>query len=293
MSTVLFAFPGNENLAGRVRSGISAESGRMTMREFPDGETYLKIESDVFDKRAIVVASLHKPNDKFLPLTFFLRLLRDAGASEICLVAPYLAYMRQDKQFKPGEAVTSKYFGEIFSPYIDLLVTVDPHLHRRHSMSEIYSSRCIVLHAADKISEWIKQNVRNAVLIGPDSESEQWVSSVASSAGAPFAILEKQRFGDRNVEISVPSLDKFKGCTPVLVDDIISSGHTMMETARQLAALGFKPPVCVGVHAVFTEEAFEELSTSKVSKIVTSNTIPHKSNGIDLSPLIIESLKNE
>jgi ribose-phosphate pyrophosphokinase len=247
----------------------------------------------VLEKSVFVIASLHRPDDKFLPLVFLLRLVKDARAASVTLIAPYLAYMRQDKQFKPGEAITSSYFGELLSPYVDRMITVDPHLHRRKSMNEVYTAPCKVLHASRAISMWIKNSVANAVLIGPDSESEQWVSQVAKEADAPYFILNKERHGDRSVEISFPETSSFRELTPVLVDDIISTAHTMIATVRRLLELGFKKPVCIGVHAIFADNSFRELQDAGVAQIVTCNTISHSSNGIDLSPLILEALHDQ
>jgi len=273
------------------KNGLGAPSGRMEMRHFPDGETYVRLVTDVLECEVIVVATLHRPDDKFLSLVFMLRLLREAGASKLTLVSPYLAYMRQDKQFKPGEALTSTYFSELLSPFIDELVTVDPHLHRHYSMNEIYSTNTKVLHASRSISSWIKASVSNPVLIGPDSESEQWVSQVAKDADAPYVVLHKERHGDREVDISIPEMDIYRSHSPVLVDDIISTAHTMIETVRKLQELGFSKPVCIGVHAIFADNSFQELLDAGASRVVTCNAIPHSSNDIDLSPIIIKSLR--
>jgi ribose-phosphate pyrophosphokinase len=148
-----------------------------------------------------------------------------------------------------------------------------------------------VVHAADAISAWISKNIENPVLIGPDSESEQWVADVAEKAGVPFIVLQKIRHGDRNVEISVPDVDKYKNATPILVDDIISTAHTMIETVKHLKKAGMKPPICIGIHAVFSGDAYQDLKDSGVEKIVTCNTIPHLSNAIDLSGMIAESVQ--
>jgi ribose-phosphate pyrophosphokinase len=293
MKKVIMAFPGNEIFANLICNAVDGLRGDIVLRKFPDGETYVKLITDVFNNEVVVVCTLDRPDNKILPLLFLLRLLREAGVSKITLAAPYLSYMRQDKQFTAGEAVTSKYFGELLSPFIDKLVTIDPHLHRRKSISEIYNASCNVLHASDHVSLWIKKSVENPVLIGPDSESEQWVSKVAAQAGSPYIILQKERHGDRDVDITVPNMQEFKNRTPVLVDDIISTAHTMMETSKHLKELGFNPPVCVGVHAVFADQSYKELLQTGVKQIVTSNTIPHETNGIDLSPLIIESIKND
>ncbi|MDO9188161.1 MAG: ribose-phosphate pyrophosphokinase [Bacteroidia bacterium] len=290
MKKIVFSLPGNEALANYIVDSIQADRGVSEFRKFPDGETYVRILSSVEEKDVIVVCTLHQPDAKLLPLLFLCSLLRDLKVRSICLVAPYLAYMRQDKQFNPGEAITSEYFAKLLSSNVDRLVTVDPHLHRRVSMKEIYSIPCEVLHADRLISKWVKKNIPNALLIGPDSESEQWVSEVAKNAGVPFIILQKIRNGDRNVEVSVPQVEEYKNYTPVLVDDIISTARTMIETVVLLNKAGMKPPVCIGVHAVFAENAYEDLIRSGVSKVVTCNTVLHESNAIDIGEIIIPHL---
>jgi ribose-phosphate pyrophosphokinase len=207
-------------------------------------------------------------------------------ASKIILVVPYLAYMRQDKKFNPGEAVTSAYFAQLLSQWADELVTIDPHLHRKHSMDELYTIPCKVIHAAPAISAWIKQNIEKPVLIGPDAESTQWVSETAGTIDAPYIILEKNRLGDNKVEVSVPEVEAYKGFTPVLVDDIISTARTMIETVKHIRNAGMKPPVIIGVHAVFAGSAFKSLQDAGTSQIVTCNTINHMSSRIDVAALI-------
>ncbi|MES2284156.1 MAG: ribose-phosphate pyrophosphokinase [Bacteroidota bacterium] len=287
MKKIVFALPGNEALANYIVGAIQADLGDTEIRNFPDGETYVRILSNVEGKEVIVVCTLHQPDAKLLPLLFLCSLLRDLKVRSICLVAPYLAYMRQDKQFNPGEAITSEYFAKLLSSHIDRLITIDPHLHRRVSMKEIYSIPCEVLHADGLISQWVKKNIPDALLIGPDSESEQWVSEVAKNAGVPFMVLQKIRHGDRDVEISVPQVEGYKNYTPVLVDDIISTARTMIETVGLLKKAGMKPPVCIGVHAVFAGSAYNDLIRSGVSQVITCNTIVHESNAIDIGEIII------
>ncbi len=283
----MFALPGNESLANYIVGSIHADLGDTEIRNFPDGETYVRILSNVEGKEVIVVSTLHQPDAKLLPLLFLCSLLRDLKVRSICLVAPYLAYMRQDKQFNPGEAITSEYFAKLLSSHVDRLITVDPHLHRRVSMKEIYSIPCEVLHADGLISQWVKKNIPDALLIGPDSESEQWVSEVAKNAGVPFIVLQKIRHGDRDVEISAPQVEGYKNYTPVLVDDIISTARTMIETVGLLKKAGMKPAVCIGVHAVFAGRAYQDLLRSGVSQVITCNTILHESNAINIGEIII------
>lgn len=292
MKTIILALPGNEILAKKLAEKLSFPIGKITARSFPDGESYIRIHDKVKAKKVILVCSLHQPDGKLLPLYFLSKIVKELGAKSIWLVAPYLAYMRQDKVFRKGEGITSQYFASLLSQFTDNLITVDPHLHRISNLNEIYSIPTKVVHAANHISQWILENVASPLLIGPDIESEQWVSMVAKNAHAPFIILSKKRRGDSEVKISIPKVKSFLHYTPVLVDDIISTARTMIETVGHLKNAGMKPPICIGVHAIFANQAFQKLLDSGIAKVVTCNTIPHESNAIDLSDLYLDFLKN-
>lgn len=288
----LFSLHEDKALAQRLGESLGLEEGRLDMRHFPDGESYLRILDEVKNRNVVVLADLYQPDRRILPLLLLAETLRDLGAGEILLVAPYLPYMRQDKRFQSGEGVTSQYFAKLLSRYFSALVTIDPHLHRYHDLPEIYDIPTRVGHAAPLIAEWIAANVDKPVLIGPDSESEQWVSAVAKQAGAPFTVLSKTRRGDRDVEVSMPHIERWLDHTPLLVDDIISSGHTMLETIAHLESLGLPKVVCIGVHGIFAEGAGGEL-TEKSTRLVTCNTIPHPSNAIDISSLLVECIRDK
>lgn len=291
MSTIVFPIPGNEQMAHKLTKGSEIEMGDAEIRHFPDGETYVRILSDVTDKDVIVACSLHEPDDKLLPVYFLTKTVKELGARTVLLAAPYLAYMRQDKRFKPGEGITSNYFAALLSGIVDGMVTIDPHLHRTKDMGQIYSIPVEVMHASGLVSSWIKEHVRNAVLIGPDGESSQWVAEVARQAGVPFEVLQKIRKGDKDVEVSMPYVDQYRDHTPVLVDDIISTGRTMVETIHHLDDLGMNKPVCIGIHAVFAEDGLSALQKAEPARIVTCNTISHETNEIDIMTLIIEGIK--
>ncbi len=291
MNTIVFAFPGNESLAQKIRNALGAEEGLSTIHYFPDGESLVRIESDVKGKKAIVVATLDHPDSKILPLYYLCKKIKTDGAVSLILIAPYLAYMRQDKAFHRGEAVSSIYFASLLSSFADQLITVDPHLHRFEALQEIYAIPCTVLQSANHISKWIARYVVDPVLIGPDAESKQWIAAVANKIQAPFTVLKKERLNDQTVKVSVEGLEKYLSHTPVLLDDIISTGHTMMETVRHLNAAGLKPPVCIGIHALFAQDAYSLLLKCNVQAIVTCNTVAHLSNRIDISDLIIQTIE--
>ena len=187
--------------------------------------------------------------------------------------------------------MASAYFARALSAAVDWLVTVDPHLHRRKSLAEIYSVPAVAMHAAPLLAEWIGGAVERPLLIGPDAESSQWVEAVARGAGAPSIVLEKLRRGDRAVDISVPDIERWRDHTPVLVDDIVSTGRTLIETVGHLKRAGLRPPVCVAVHGVFAGDAYEALRAAGAARVITANTIRHDSNAIDVAPLLAEGVR--
>jgi ribose-phosphate pyrophosphokinase len=296
---LLFALPGNERMCDALVLALrgpgadqadQAERGTVTLRRFPDGESYVRVETPLAGRDVAIVCTLDRPDDKILPLLFLAATARDLGAARVGLIAPYLAYMRQDRRFIDGEGVTSAYFATLLSRSIDWLVTVDPHLHRRATLSEIYSIPTDVVHAAPRVAGWIRANVQRPLLIGPDAESAQWVGAMAEAAAAPSIVLNKVRSGDREVSVTVPDVQRWRDHTPVLVDDIISTARTMIATLPHLRRVGLPAPVCICVHAVFATGAYEELRMAGAARVVTCNTIAHESNIIDLSDILARSV---
>jgi ribose-phosphate pyrophosphokinase len=291
MDPLLLPLPGNERFAAGLAAELPGEIGRLTVRHFPDGETYVRVDTPVEGRDVILVCTLHRPDDKILPLLFVAAATAELGATRVGLVTPYLAYMRQDRRFQEGEGVTSTYFADLVSRAVGWVVTVDPHLHRRGALSDIYSAPASVIHAAPAVAAWIRAKVERPLLVGPDAESEQWVRAVAEGAGMPHVVLEKVRRGDYDVEVTVPRVEQWRAHTPVLVDDIISTARTMIETLGHLTRAGLAPPVCVGVHAVFAEGAHEALLAAGARQVVTTNTIPHATNAIDITGLVVDSVR--
>jgi ribose-phosphate pyrophosphokinase len=282
MTALVLAAPGAEQLAAVLADHLGAARGRIESRRFPDGEAYLRVLDDVAARDVVLLACLRDPDPQALGLWFLADAVRQLGARTVGLVAPYLPYMRQDRRFQPGEAVTSATFARFVSEAFDWLVTVDPHLHRRSSLGEIYAIPAQVVASAPSIARWVTERISRPVIIGPDSESEQWAADVAGRVGCPALVLQKNRLGDRQVEISVPSVSGYSDRTPVLIDDIISSARTMAVAVRQVRHAFGVAPVCVGVHAVFAPDALAALQEAGAMRVVTCNTLPHETNGIDV-----------
>ncbi len=270
---------------------LEGTAGTLETRQFPDGETYLRVTTSVAGADCIVVSNLAHPNDKFLPLIFLLGTLRDLGAKSVGLVAPYLCYMRQDRRFAGGEALTSKLFAQMLSQHMDWLVTVDPHLHRYHSLDEIYSVPNERVEGAHALTQWLRGQ-QKLLLVGPDAESEQWVSEVARDSGHPFVIGEKHRYGDRNVDIHLPDLTPYTSLTAVIIDDVISSGQTILQCLLALKKGGIEQVNCAAVHGIFAGNVDQELLDAGLAELVTCNTIPHPTNRIDLTPLLVPAINS-
>ena len=290
MTSAIVCLPGSEYLGESLLKRFSAEQVAFTIREFPDQETYLRMHTPVDQRIVFIVGSLNQPNSKILPLIYLSSKLREMKARKVVLVTPYLPYMRQDIEFLPGECITSRYFASLISNYVDHLITIDPHLHRYHSLDSIYPITSQCLHSAPLIAAWVNSNVTKPLILGPDSESKQWVDEIATIGNLPFKVFEKQRLGEDQVVIKNLDLSLFREHTPVVVDDIISTGGTMSALLEHLLEQKTKNPICLAIHAVFSTSAYEKLKRLGPLDIVTTNSIKHESNRIDISSLLVAAM---
>jgi ribose-phosphate pyrophosphokinase len=289
MTTSIIGLLDSDELATTLANSTGWHKIPLNLHRFPDGEWRIRL-LDKPQKNVALVCSLDHPNDKIVALILVCGLLRDMGVEHITLVTPYLAYMRQDVAFNPGEGVSARYFANLLSAHVDRLVTIDPHLHRIAELEEVYTIPCVTLHAAPLLGAWVRDHLPNVALIGPDGESEQWVSEVAGIASAPYAIMEKKRFGDRDVRIEVPDLSAWKGRTILLVDDMISTGRTLIVVAEQLRAQGFTDIRALCVHALHDDDAAARMKEAGISAVLSCNTVVHPSNAVDIAEFLLQGM---
>ena len=287
---ILVPFPEMRPLAETLGPALGAELQGLDWHRFPDGESLMTLSGDLNGADVALLATLRDPDRLALPLRFAAATAREMGARRVGLIAPYLGYMRQDRRFAAGQAVSAPLFAQFLGESFDWLVTVDPHLHRIAHLDDVFPMPAMRAVSAPLLAEWIAKNLPDAVLLGPDSESQQWVAEVARLAGRPYEVLRKVRAGDRQVEISVPDSAALRDGTLLILDDIASSGRTMTRTIERLIAADTRAPVCLVIHAVFAGSAHDDILAAGAAKIVTTDTIPHRSNGIGLSPLLAETV---
>ena len=187
--------------------------------------------------------------------------------------------------------VSARAFASFLSNCVDWVATVDPHLHRIHSLDEIFTIPARCISSMPAIAKWIATHVTAPVIVGPDAESRQWVEAVAGALGAPSMVLLKHRAGDRQVSVSVPDAQRLRGRSPVILDDIASSGHTLAETASALRSQGSLPVTCVVVHGLLADGAEAALQAAGVERLVSTNTLSHATNGIDVVPLVARGIE--
>jgi ribose-phosphate pyrophosphokinase len=292
----LLHFDDEAGFATRLAEAASLVLHPIARPRFPDGELKLTLPTPL-PARCVLLRSLAQPNEKLVELLLAARAARALGARELVLVAPYLAYMRQDTAFAPGEAVSQRSVGTFLADLFDAVITVDPHLHRVARLDvAVPTRRAVALSAAALLGELPGRALPGALLLGPDEESAPWVQAAAAAAAriagvAPeAAVCRKERHGDREVAIALPAGVRAGGRTVVLVDDVASTARTLAQAAQALRAAGAARVAVAVTHALFVDDALAVLRAAGVLDIWSTDTVPHPSNRVSVVPLLAESV---
>lgn len=289
---LVLGFPEYREPAQRLAETAGLPYADVDIHSFPDGESRVRLPQQL-PEQVILCRSLDQPNRKLVELELAAATALQLGAQRLTLVAPYLCYMRQDTAFRPGEAVSQRIVGELLARRFDTLITTDPHLHRTQQLQEaVPVRRAVALSAAPVMATYLAQRDDNPLLIGPDEESAQWVSAIAAPGGLDYGVARKRRLGDREVRVRLPEL-AFTGRHIVLVDDMVSTGHTLAEAARQLAALQPASLSVLVTHALFVDDALARLHAAGVGDICSTDSVLHPSNRLCLDRLLAEALTGE
>lgn len=274
----------------RLAEALGTSYAEVVVHRFPDGESKVTIPTGL-PQRVTFCRSLDRPNDKLVELLLAAATAREQGARHLTLVAPYLCYMRQDVAFHPGEAVSQRVVGRFLAELFDAVITVDPHLHRIEHLEQAIPATAVALSSAPALRRFLRSQVNDPLLLGPDEESRQWVRAIAEPAGLEYAVARKERRGDRDVDIRLPTFE-VRGRTVVLVDDMVSTGRTLISVARALQAAGVGALHCLITHPLFADDAGDSLRAAGIETIWSSDSIAHESNAVALAPLLAEAIRN-
>lgn len=288
----LLGFSDYESQARRLADSLGIPYAQVAVHKFPDGESLVTLPAELSDQ-LIVCRSLDHPNEKLVELLLVSDEARRRGVKQTILVAPYLGYMRQDKAFNRGEVVSQKVIGRFLADLFDAIITVDAHLHRIQHLSQAIPTRhAINVSATNEITAFLKTLGRRPLLVGPDEESQQWVRAIAEAADLDHVIANKQRFGDRTVQVDLPEYH-YRGNTAMIIDDIGNTGRTMAAVAKRLKDAGVGRIDALVTHALFTDDALDEIDRAEdIKTIWSTDSITHPSNAIHLDSLLAKAIGN-
>ena len=288
---IVVSLSNSDKLAKAVARELGCKYSKVVVDNFPDGELHLQYKADVSKEVVVIVESMQpNPTKSFLNCIFASRTAKDLGAKKVIFVPTYLAYMRQDKRFNAGEAINAQIMAKLVNENFDKILTVDPHLHRILKMKDIFTIPAKNLTSNSVIADFIKSRFKNVAVVGPDWESYQWADAISKMVGCEDTVFEKDRHSYRNVDVSVKKHIDMKGKNVVIVDDIISTGNTMIKAAAKAKSLGAKKIYAIGVHGLFVENCLEKME-KVFDGIFTCDTISHSTNKISVSKIIADELK--
>ncbi len=294
MTAAVFALAETRAEAEALAAALDVPVFGLDLHRFPDGEIKLTLGGSA--EVALVHLPLDRPNDKLVTLALTVEALRRNGARRIVLVAPYLCYMRQDVAFTPLEAVSQKAIGRLVAGLVDRVVTVDAHLHRTRDIGLVFPGiEAENLAAMPAVAAALTGDHLDpaTVIVGPDVESEPLVAALASSLGLTHAVGRKTRHGDRAVEIAFADPPALAGRPALVIDDVVSSGGTLVTVAEALRAAGATRIDAVVTHALYPAEAAERFAAAGIRSIRSTTSVPHPTNAVSLVPLLAEALRAE
>lgn len=289
---MIISLPNSEAIATSIAKKLCQKHIVLEKDYFPDGELYVRFPASVRGENVVLVRSFQpEPQEALCEVLWAGMTARRLGARKVTLVAPYLGYVRQDKEFNPGEAISVRVSGELIGHAVDKVVTLDPHLHRIKDLSSVYGCPVSALTANTLLADFIVKKYGKGIIVGPDEESEQWAARIARSIGWQSTVLKKTRYSSRHVRVELKEQLDVKNKTVVIVDDIISTGDTVAKAALLVSKMKPGKIAAVCVHGLFAENALKKLRSAGISSVACTNTIKNAHAQMDCAGLLAGELQ--
>ena len=287
---LIVAGSASTKLARRVAKSLRAGLAVPELKRFPDGESYVRIPSDLKGERVAVIQSTPRPqNENLFELFLLLSTAKELGAEHVTAVVPYLAYARQNKPFKAGEAASARTVCDLIERAgADEVLIVDLH---EADVLKYFSIPARDVSAAPLFGRYFKRfDLEHPLVLGPDDKAIRQARLAAIELGAEADYLEKERVAPNEVATEAKPLE-VEGRDVLIIDDIISTGGTMIEAARILEKLRARRLYAACTHAVLAPGALERLIAAGFTKIVASDTIETQISTVSAAPVIAEALQ--
>ncbi len=274
------------DLAKELASVMGCDYIQAATTTFPDGECYTRIDAEKLDDDVVIVQTT-SPDSKLIELLLLQDAVRRLGAKSITLVIPYFGYARQDRVFKPGEPESAKVMCQHLDMNCDRVITVDIH---KEAVLNYFNHPHKDLKAAPVIAEYFKGKGIDMVL-SPDIGAAGRAKMVGEVMGVPYDHLEKTRLSGTDVRIA-PAKADVKGKKVLIVDDMISTGGTIIAAAYALREAGAAGISVACTHGVFVNNAIEKFTGSSLDALLSCNTLNNPVSHISVASLIAEAIKD-
>ena len=287
----LIAGNSSEDLAKKISKKLKANLVKSEVKIFPDGESKITLKGKLSKSKTIIVQSIYPPVDSNLIQALSLISKAKDYSTEVVVVIPYLGYARQDREFLPGEIVTMKVLGKLFQGAgASKIIVVDIHSKIGLKYFKIKTENISAIF--DLTRYFKKMNLKNPLVVSPDQGGKERAREFAEKFESEFIALKKQR--DRKtgkVQIKTEGLNKVIGRDVILVDDMISTGGSIIKATEFLKKQRCKRVYVACTHALLMNDAEKKIKKAGVTKIVSTNTIPNKTSVVDISSTIAKAIK--
>ena len=278
----------SQDLAHRVSKLTNSKLVRTEFKKFPDGEIYVKLNNDVEGEDVFLINTQNNQNDSIIETIIMCDALNDEGARSINLVAPYLAYARQDKKFNKGESISIRALARIYSNICDSIFTINPHETHIESFFDI---PFMYGDAVPELAKYVQNKLNNPVVLSPDKGAIELAKTASEILNCEYDYLEKTRISPTEINIAPKNLD-VNGRDVLIVDDIISTGGTMATAIAMLKEQGAKRVIASCVHPVLIGDALNKLYVGGADEVVGTDSFLSEVSKVSVDNIVADLIMN-